>query len=327
MASETRDKGGFARELEVLRGGEGGWVDPSRIIADHTKNRRGCIFTWAAKGRTAQPVCFEEADVESLIVDLVALQQQIPVDCWVDGKGFLHLAEGFRRHFAFTVAASRGIVIDSPKGPGLIRFRKVPRATTAAAQLSAMDRNVSENVQRRQLSPLDIAFNMRTYTDSEAAGGFGLSPAEAAARLQCSASHARKCMQVLGASPEFKREWFPLLHRGTASIERAVAAMRESGEGNTAGKHRGIPKSGMKAALLYAAEHEDRDCPDGTICRAHMERILRIVVALDSVGTDMPPCVAEWVEFLSPPAGLGKKPKPSKKAAPPRAGAAPTGDS
>jgi len=346
VASETRDKGGFARELEVLRGGEGGWVDPSRIIADHTKNRRGCIFTWSAKPKLvnadalaaaghgapdvdAIPVCFEEADVESLIVDLVALQQQIPVDCWVDGKGYLHLAEGFRRHFAFMVAASRGIVIDSPKGPGLIRFRKVPRPTTAAEQLAAMDRNVSENVQRRGLSPLDIAFNMRTYTDSEAAGGFGLSPAEAAARLQVSTPHARKCMQVLGASPEFKREWFPQLHRGT-SIERAVATMRGSGEGNTAGKQSGIPKGGMKAALRYAAEHEDRDCPDGTICRPHMERIMRIVAGLDVVDVDTPPCVAAWVEFLSPPAGLGKKPrepKPSKKAAPPRPGAAPAEES
>ena len=330
MASETRDKGGFARELEVVRGGEGGWVDPARIIVDHAQNQRACIFFWSPDPATDPiPVCFEEADVEELIGNLVALEQLIAVDCWVDGKGLLHLCKGYRRHFGFTVAASRGIVINSSKGPGLIRFRKVVRPTTAEGQLLAVDGNVAENAQRRGLSPLDIAFNMRTYTDSEAAGGFGLTPADAAARLQVSTPHARKCLQVLGASPEFKREWFPQLHRGT-SIERAVAAMRAGGEGNTAGKQSGIPKGGMKLALRYAAEHEDRDCPDGTICRPHMERIMRIVAGLDVVDVDTPPCVAAWVEFLSPPAGLGKKPrepKPSKKAAPPRPGAAPAEES
>jgi hypothetical protein len=322
VASETRDKGGFARELEVVRGGEGGWVDPELIVVDHRQNHRAAWLTWTPPGGdgSTAPCCFSEADVEELIGNLVALQQQLPVDCWVDGKGFLHLAEGYRRHFAFTVAASRGIVIDSPKGPGLIKFRRVPRAKLPADQLVAMDRNVSENVQRRGLSALDIAFNMRTYTDAPASGGFGLTYDEAAARLQVSTSHARKCMQVLGAGPAFKREWFPRLHRGVA-IERAVAAMRKAGEGNTAGKQAGLPKSGMTRALRYAAEHEDRACPSAPLCPAHAERLLRVITGVDAVDGKTPPCVIEWVRFLSPPPDLGKKPrepKASKKAAPPR---------
>jgi ParB/RepB/Spo0J family partition protein len=151
---------------------------PGEIHVDDSRNLRK--YAPDAKG------------IESLSRDIVEKGQLQPVVVAVNGDGMYTLVAGFRRYKAITLA--------NENGAGLQILARVVHADTHQAMLD----NLSENLKRENLSPIDMAAAIKTMRDS------GMTSKDIAREFGKSDSWVRQVEPMLELSPDKQKA----IHRG-----------------------------------------------------------------------------------------------------------------
>jgi ParB/RepB/Spo0J family partition protein len=138
-------------------------VDPTTIIMDESKNGR--MF----------PV--SDADIDNLAANIKAVLQQHPVTCRRLSNKQLQLVSGYTR-----LKAILRLHVQDPKWRIRIQIVELNESDAFLA-------NISENLKRNEVSPIDHAYNARRlesafgFTREQTAEFFGWAPAKVARHL------------------------------------------------------------------------------------------------------------------------------------------------
>ena len=240
----------FAENVQSSTGGEVKRILPSHIRADHANN----TSRWACYDPPDElrsyfgdnKICFTLEQIERRLASLLMSGQIDDVDVTISGTGQPDLVTGFLRHCGFLLAEVRGQLDQIPRAKGLhfagIRANVIPSPKTQSDYAALARRNLDENRERQEMSPVDFAFYLKRRLDSYDDNGVTPTRKQVAEEVGISVRTIELKMQLLS----YKPTTLLAVHRGEISEAQAHRQAREKGEGTAKGSLPGIARKAIR---------------------------------------------------------------------------------
>ncbi len=328
--SKPKSKSGKSLEFDKALGarkyGAAAHILPSNILARHEDNSsRAALYDvqdkipeLAESGALGDKFCFTLAEVEQRLASLKAHGQLTAVRVYRTNTGQATLGEGYLRHAAFLLAEVRGELDQIPNGKHGIMLTRVEMPTTVEGRIAAAWSNHEENAERKDQTPIDIAFFLRVQCAQPDATRDSV-----AERIGMKRRQVDRHLQLLTLSLSVQLD----VHEGRKTMAEALKVASERGEGAARGKRAGVAISQIKraiAALRAPDSKHGTDLIEADTVFTTEELVETLAWIAGVEGAEPPDAIKSFVEDT--PAKVSKpRGRPKKKVAPPKAASIPEG--
>lgn len=312
MARSKRPK--FAADVLSATGGEVKRFLPSHVRADHAHN----TSRWAPYDTPAELVehlgpkcCFTLEQIEKRLASLLSEGQLEDVTVSISGDGYPDLVFGFLRHAAFLLAEVRGSLDTIPGAKGMkfagIRAKVVQAPKTQADHAEIARKNLAENRERQEMSPVDLAFYAKRRLAAFDDEGNTPSREDVAKELGMSKRTLDNYIQLTSARPE----QLMAVHTGMVSMSGLLSQMRDKGQGTARGRNPGVQRKAMR-------RRKPEQRPTNMLSPPQIDALIDVINGDKPLAEVDDADVVQYVRYFDAP----PEPKPAKpkKKAPPKPG-------
>lgn len=313
MAAKKSNRAAFAEDVQASTGGELRRIRPSDIRADHQRN----TSRWAAYDPPEElrnyfgdaKICFTEGQIEGRLASLLAEGQIDPVDVSISNTGHPDLVKGFLRHCAFLLAEVRGVLDAIPGAKGTtvtgIRAQVVAAPKTQADHAAIARRNLAENRERQEMTPVDLARYIKGRLNSYDDDGVPVSMQQVCAELGLKKRSVERYLQLFTLRPDT----LLAVHEGRLAMTAALKDASKHGEGTARGSNGGIGRKTMR-------RRDRNERPSHRLAPEQLDQLMDVVNG-DILAADVTDdAVQAWVRYYDAPAPPREPKKPRKKPAP-----------
>lgn len=300
----------FADEVLTATGGEIKRFLPSHIRVDHAANQRWAPYDTPEEIREwiGPRCCFTLAQIEKRLASLLSEGQLEDITVTISNTGYPDLAIGFLRHAAFLLAEARGLLDDIPGAKGIrfsgVRAKVIPAPKTQSEHRALARKNRAENMERQDLSPVDLGFNLKRALNEMDDEGRKPSSEEVAAEFGISKRTLDRYLQLTTLAPEV----LLAVHEGRKHMSAALSEASQRGAGSSRGPNSGIQRKAMRRRARDAR-------PETPLNPMQVDALIDLING-DVLPTDVDDTVRAWIAYVNPPPPPKQSTKPKKKAPP-----------
>lgn len=307
----------FDKALGAVKYGKTRCILPSNILARHENNSsRAALYDvtsqipeLADSRALSDKFCFTLAQVETRLASLKAHRQITSVQVYRTKTGQANLGKGYLRHAAFLLAEARGELDQIPGGKDGIRVEFSEAPDSLEGHIEAAWSNHEENAERKDQTPIDIAFFLRVQCAQPDATRDSV-----AERIGMKSRQVARHLQLLTLSLAVQLD----VHEGRTTMVDALKVASERGDGTARGKRAGVPLSQIKEAVrLLQSENSTHGADlieaDTVFTTEELVETLAWIAGVE--GAEPPDAIRAFVEDT--PAKVSK-PRGRPKKAPPK---------